>query len=438
MHLGPHHFQAQAAFFESALHFTASTLSANSLGFASLTMNAEALKNGAVEIAQARGIMPDGLVFQMPDNDPAPSARKASGVFTPTSNRMRVNLGVPAYRPETSNCSLDLTSQIDTRYTAAERILFDETTGKDEKPVRLGRKNFRLVFENESSEGLALLPLATLFRDGAGGFRYDPAFIPPCLSIAASPRILANLRRLLQILEDKSAMLSAAARGRNRSTIGLSPADVASFWFLHAVNSGLAPLSRILTSRDVHPEDLYQELLRLGGALCTFGLDTTVSALPSYDHSNLTDCFDELDQHIRTQLDFMVPTSFVSIPLEVAQDWIYEGAVTDPRCFGASRWVLAIRSRMGEAELIRQTPKLAKLCSAAFTPELVRRAMEGLRLTHLPSPPAAIAPRVDWQYFSIDKSGPCWEHIAQSKKVSVYFPVEITQPEAHVVVLLET
>lgn len=438
MHLGPHHFQAQSAFFESALHFTSSTLCANSLGFAGLTMNAEALKNGVVAIARAYGIMPDGLVFQIPDVDPAPPARKAADVFTPTANRLRAALAVPKYRPGDANCNLDATlRRADTRYTVAEREMFDETTGKDEKPIRLGQKNFRLIFENESTEGFDLLPLAVVVRDGAGGFRYDPAFVPSCLSISASPFLLDLLRRLVQLLEEKSAMLSAAARGRNRFTMGLSPGEVATFWFLHAINSGLAPLSRILASRQVHPEDLYQEMLRLGGALCTFSLDARASGLPSYDHANLTECFDELDQHVRKQLDFMVPTNFLSIPMQAEQDCMYEGTVNDPRCFGPSQWILGIRSNLGEAELIRQTPKLAKLCSAAFTVELVRRAMAGLRLTHLPSPPAAIAPRVDWQYFSIERSGPCWEHIVQSKKVSVYLPIEIPQPETQILVLLD-
>ena len=41
------------------------------------------------------------------------------------------------------------------------------------------------------------------------------------------------------------------------------------------------------------------EMLRLGGALCTFALDSHPRDLPLYDHNNLSECFERLDRHIR-------------------------------------------------------------------------------------------------------------------------------------------
>ena len=87
--------------------------------------------------------------------------------------------------------------------------------------------------------------------------------------------------------------------------------------------------------------------------------------------------------------------------------------------------------------MISRTPRLVKVCSAELLPELVKTALPGLALTHLPVPPSAIAPRVEHQYFGISKAGPCWDHIVQTRRVGVYVPGDLPQPELELVVLPE-
>ncbi len=53
-------------------------------------------------------------------------------------------------------------------------MLHDENTGRDEKPIHLGRKNIRLVLESDDTETLLTLPLARVARDGSGHFVFDP------------------------------------------------------------------------------------------------------------------------------------------------------------------------------------------------------------------------------------------------------------------------
>jgi type VI secretion system protein ImpJ len=84
------------------------------------------------------------------------------------------------------------------------------------------------------------------------------------------------------------------------------------------------------------------------------------------------------------------------------------------------------------------TPRLVKVCSSKFVPELVRRALPGMTLTHLQVPPTAIRAEADMQYFSVETAGPCWEHILQTRKVGVYIPGEISRPEFDLTVIVET
>jgi type VI secretion system protein ImpJ len=61
-----------------------------------------------------------------------------------------------------------------------------------------------------------------------------------------------------------------------------------------------------------------------------------------------------------------------------------------------------------------------------------------MTLTHLQVPPTAIRAMPDMQYFSVDTSGACWEHILQTKSVGIYIPGEIADPEFTLTAIVET
>jgi len=437
MYLGPHHFQVQARYFEDSTHFATSSLWFAPYGVAGCELDRDALKNGTVSVLHARGIFPDGLAFHMPQCDALPAARSLTELFSPTRDSVTVLLAIPARKPHGSNCAISATEANGSRYVATTRTFHDENTGVDERPVSVGRKNIRLLLDTEPTDDLVTLPVARVMRDGLGSFMFDPAFIPPCLQINASESLMLMLRRLIDILEEKSAAMSRT-QGDTKSFAEFSSREIASFWLLHAVNSGLAPLRHLWMSKRGHPEELYLEMSRLGGALCTFALDSHPRDLPLYNHDRLDETFRALDLHIRTHLETIVPTNCLSIPLKPAARYFYEGEVTDQRCLGRSRWILSIRTAAGEAEVIGQTPRLVKICSNQFVPELVKRALPGMTLTHLPSPPSAVSAKVDTQYFGVSKAGPCWEHLVQSRRVGVYVPGELPDPELELLVVLES
>jgi type VI secretion system protein ImpJ len=439
MHLGPHHFQVQGRFFEEVTHFQISNLWFEPYGLAGLELDAEALRNGTVALVHARGIFQDGLTFNIPESDPVPAARSISELFPPTSESLTVLLTVPPHKLGAANCALTVEQDKGrTRYVAEEKTLPDDNTGLDEKALRLGRKNIRLLLETEDAGEMQALPIGRVKRDGSGNYIYDESFVPPCLQINASQTLMKMTRRLIEILQEKSATVALDGRGRGKFRAGLSAQEVSRFWFLHAVNSSLGPLRHMFVSPSAHPAELYTELLRLGGALCTFALDSHPQNLPLYKHLSLDQCFGELERHIRAHLELLAPSNCISVPLRPAGNYFYEGDVTDQRCLDRARWILAIQSAIGDAELITKTTQVVKFCSAQFVPQLVKRALPGMEMTHLPVPPAAVSPRVESQYFAISRTGPCWDHIAQTRRVGVYVPGDIPNPQVELLVVLET
>ena len=171
MHLAQHHFQVQSRYFEESIQFALSHLFFASYGLAGYELDAAALRNGTVSLIHARGVMPDGLAFHIPDSDPAPDPLDIGPLFSPVHDSHRVLLTIPAHQRRGPNFALPNNGEnAAVRYVAETALVLDETTGRDEKPISLGRKNFRLTLDDAIDDGMVSLPIARVRRDGTGHF----------------------------------------------------------------------------------------------------------------------------------------------------------------------------------------------------------------------------------------------------------------------------
>ena len=81
--LTPQHLQVQDRFLEDLLEFRLSALAFAPWGFRSLTVDREGLAGGSFGLTAAAGILPDGLLFDIPGADPAPPPKPLEGCFRP-------------------------------------------------------------------------------------------------------------------------------------------------------------------------------------------------------------------------------------------------------------------------------------------------------------------------------------------------------------------
>jgi len=436
MHLGPHHFQTQSRYFEDSLWFLSSNLRQEPWGFLHFSLDTEAMRNGLAILSFASGILPDGLIFDLPDCDSVPAPANLGKLFSPTDSEITLYLAVPPRQDQGLDC--DLAGGVSTRYTPVQRNLRDESIGQGEYNVSFARKNLVLLSQAQLSEDTVSFPIARVIRDGNGGFACDPEFIPPCLRISASESLVLLLHRLSQAIDEKVTATRSNRQSSGRFELGTSALDVSNYWFLHALCSALPALHRHLQDRRSHPEEVYRDLVRLAGALSTFSLESARDEIPLYRHRDLTSTFTELDALIRRYLEVVAPSNSITLQFRKADQYIFAAEVKDERCFRRSRWIFGIRSSLNESVLLRQTPLLAKVCSAEGVGKLVQRALPGMELMHLPVPPAALHAQADMHYFSISQSGPCWQHILQTKQVGVYLPGDLGDANFDLTVITET
>ena len=433
--LSPQHFQTQDRFLEDLLEFQLSALSFFPWGFHRLEIDREALAAGSFGLSAASGILPDGLLFDMPQSEGAPAPKSLEDAFAPDQEWLDVYLGIPEYRYGGHNVS-GLNRDRDARYRAEELLRRDETTGQAERPIQVARRNFRILFAGESLEGTSTLRVARVTRSATGDYQLDPRFVPPLIDIAASDYLMAIARRLVEILSARSTTLAAGRRQKNQSLAEFGVADVASFWLLYTINSFFPELRHLYETRRGHPAELFNAMLGLAGSLTTFSGSIHPRELPSYEHDNLSACFTRLDEQLRELLETVVPATIVSLPMKLVQPSVYAAALDQERYLAAPQIYLAVAVEGRGTDVPTRAPHLMKVSAAGQLDTLIRQALPGVALTYVPNPPSAVAVKLNYHYFLLQKSGPEWENIARARNVAAFVPAEFATPQLELVVVL--
>ncbi|MCU0626617.1 MAG: type VI secretion system baseplate subunit TssK [Gemmatimonadaceae bacterium] len=434
MHLSQHHFQAQARYAEDSIAFTVAQLVPAAHGLVRLALDGAALARRIVAVHDAAGLMPDGLAFDMPHADAPPPSLDLAQAWPAGAERATVWLVVARRGTARGDVALDA-HDARARYVRAERERSDDFAGHDLRAIPVCRKNFRLTCSPAMDDEVAL-PLVRLRRTPTGDLVPDASFLPPLLHIGASDGVRTRLQRLVDVLVAKSAAL--APGGDDRAMLANYAArELPTFWLLHTVRGAIPALRHLLHAPGTHPEALYLELARLAGSLCTFALDTAPGALPPYDHDEPARWLDALERHIRTHLELVVPGGCIVLPLARVTEVLHTATIDDPRARDAARWYLGLAAAVPDATLRGTAPTLVKVAAAHDVLRLVREALPGATLEHVPVPPAALAadPRRLW--FRIARRDPAIDGVARSHEIGVYVPTTLPDARLELRILLD-
>lgn len=432
--LTPQHLQAQDRFVESLLSFRLSTHVSHPWGFAELQIDREALAEGSVTLSSARGLFPDGLLFDVPASDPPPPPLPLEEAWHPDAESVRVHLSIPEHRPGGVNVAREEHDGA-ARFRAESVMRRDENTGKAERPVQVARKNLRLLGERESLEGRQSMPVARVVRSETGEFELDPRFTPPVVALRASEFLHGVARRVLELLSARSATLSGMRRERRAGVADFGVSDVGNFWLLHTVNSHLPRFRGFVERPRKHPAELHEAMATLAGTLSTFA-PGEAGGTPEYEHANPGPALAALEERVRELLDSVVPARHVSLDFSETKPSVYAAAIDEDRYFDAREWYLAVRAEVSGDDLRKRAPQLLKVSASDRIDDLIRRALPGVGLEHVERPPGALPVKLDREYFRLDVSGDEWDAVRRARNLAVYVPSELPEPDLELLLLL--
>jgi type VI secretion system protein ImpJ len=428
MTLDPHPFQQWDRYQQGQLNARLRAVARFDWGLTRLEVDRDRLANGEFVVQRCSGVMPDGLVFELPEGDPLPAPRTVQEAFPPTRDRLAVFLTLPAERKAGGNILLQgAGNRRETRFSAETATALDENTGADERALEVARTNFQLRFGDQPLEAYVALPLGEVVRDPSGVFRLDEPFIPTCLRLSVTPHLLGIGRRLLELLVAKSTALVERHRGALAQR-ELTPADVLTLTMLQAVHTYL-PLVNHLVATDAHPEVLYTTMLTLAGQLSVSAPEARVHPrdYPLYDHASPSACFARMDAILRELIGGAAPTAnYIELPLERRRENLFVARVDRGLLQQAQFFLVARGQGLPEDRLVAELPQKLRVASPETIDAVLRSYTRALTVEHTSRLPAGMPIDQQANYFQLQKRGPFWEAIQESSGIALFVPSEIS------------
>ncbi|PWV64790.1 type VI secretion system baseplate subunit TssK [Plasticicumulans acidivorans] len=409
MFLRPQHFQQQERYLDRVLQQRAAALAAYGWGFTELALDRQALALGRIAILSARGLLPDGTPFFIPDDDVAPPPLLVPDELRDTL----VVLALPLRRPGLRDTGRDGEDAAIARYRAEVNEVRDDNAGLESiAPLELARSNLRLLTTRQDLGEYACLGLCRVVEKKADqSVVLDERYIPPMLDALAQPLLAAMVREVEGLLHQRGEALAGRVVASGRG----GAAEIADFLLLQVVNR-LEPLFTHLARRSrLHPEDFYRELLGIAGELATFTRrEKRPLEFPAYDHDDLSASFAPVIAEIRQALSMVLEQTAIPIPLQERGYGVHVGVLADRNLLGKASFVLAVHADVPNDILRARFPTQVKIGAVENIRDLVNRQLPGIALNPLPVAPRQIPYHAGVTYFELDPASELWKTLAAS------------------------
>ncbi|MDN8559100.1 type VI secretion system baseplate subunit TssK [Citrobacter werkmanii] len=432
--LSPQHFQQQAAMAVWQTECVARMGALNPWGAEQVTFDRSLLKQGKLKASHLCVRFADGTLIDTDNADVLPPV-----MALPPVSELTVVLALPYEHENGSNC-LQPEEKVErpVRWRLGWRQVRN-LYGDDTRQLAVMQPELTLRDALEDNGNYQTVPVARLLRDSQGNWSQDDTFIPPLLSVRASPWLNVQLEQLAEQLRNRLKRLMAMRRESNERMADFAVADVSLFWLLNALNSAEPVLGHFQRHPQIHPERLYQVLAGLAGSLLTFSLAHTTTDIPAYQHDNLTAVFPPLFDLLEILLEVSLPSRVIAVDLERDERrkrW--HARLHDPRLREEADFYLSVRSDLPVAQLLEQFPAQCKTGSPATVDRVVNISEPGIPLKAMTHVPAAIPLRLENQYFTLDMRHPEALAMLVDGHCVFYVPGLLGEPELELFAVLRS
>ncbi|HRD68360.1 MAG TPA: type VI secretion system baseplate subunit TssK [Candidatus Competibacter sp.] len=415
MFLRPQHFQQQDRYLEAFVRQSCGHLRPYGWGVTELVLDREALALGKIAITFAKGSLPDGTPFSIPDHDPPPSPLDVDA----NVRDARVMLALPMRR--TGMADVERGDQQDTaaRYRAVASEVRDNNvdTANNSAFVETGEPRLRLFLDTKDFGEYTCIGIARILEKRPDQkVVLDEQYLPPCLDCRGVPALNGFVTEVLGLLHQRGDALADRVVGAG--TARGASLDIAQFLRLQAVNRFEPLFAHLAAMQGLHPEAFYQIALQVAGEMVTFTdkAKRRPPMFPAYDHDDLRKTFDPLMRELRRSLSLEEVDAAIQIPLEERQYGIRVGIITDREkpLLTKANFILAIRADMAADLLRSRFPPQLKIGPVEMIAKLINHHLPGIGVSALPVAPREIPYRADFIYFRLDRSSEFWKQLLNS------------------------
>ena len=423
MFLRAQHFQQFDRYVETLVDARTEALCAHGWGFTELDIDRELLGTGKFALRSARGVLPDGTPFRLPEQAPLPTPIDA----LETVRNATVHLALPLRSPGRADVALPPHGPAAaTRYAATPFEAADAVAGSSAiAPIQVGQLRLRLMLESDERSGYACLGVARIVEVPAGrGIVLDRHYVPPCLVCAAAPQLTGFLAEMHGLITQRAEALA----GRLGQAGAGGAAEVADFLMLQLCNRYGPLLAHHGAQARLHPESLYRLFVQMAGELATFNdRSRRPPSFEPYRHDDLQMSFQPVVAELRRLLSAVLEQTAIPIPLQDRRYGIRVATLPDRGLIDTASFVLAVRADMPSERLRRNFPLQVKIGPVELIRDLVMSALPGIGTEPLPVAPRQIPFNAGSVYFALDRGGTMWKQLGTSGGLAIHLSGDFPQ-----------
>jgi type VI secretion system protein ImpJ len=405
----PQHFQQQQRFSEYCIDARIESVSRYLYGVSELVLNLDYLAFGRIAIERAAGIMPDGTVFRIPQEDAMPDALEVNDASL--ANQL-VYLAIPLSSDSLTEVSWP-EERGTGRYVSRRAEIRDvhsvhgDITTIDVSPVQI-----RLMLEKEDRSAYASFSVARILEKRPdGSVVLDPDFIPCHMNSALNTALQRFTAEMAGLMGERAKNIAQRISAPSQGGV----ADVSDFMLLQTLNRMQPKMQHLSQLRSVHPERLYESLASVCGELSTFTDESRLPpTLPNYDHDMPTRAFSVVIRYLRQSLSVVLEPRAVSIQLDKRKYGLMVAPINDSQLMQDAEFIIAVKARMPLDELRRVFVQQTKVSSVEKIRELISLQLPGVPLIALPVAPRQLPYHAGYTYYQLDKSSSAWLMLSQS------------------------
>lgn len=405
----PQHFQQMAFAAESALQQRVSSLNDAFYGFSELELNAEYLSFGKIAIIRARGVMPDGTVFDIPGDMPPPAPLE---IPQGTANR-EVYLSLPLHAPGAAEVRWPDSEGLDGRFVAKGVPVMDSHGGSgDSMILDVAIPNLQFKLQDDDHSAYSCLALAKVMdKRSDGSVLLDQHFYPTCISLKGAPALLRFLEETTGLIRERARNLAERICSPGQSGI----ADVTDFALLQVLNRLHPYFHHLARRRNVHPEQLHIALGQACGELVTFTDDGRLPLdYPAYQHDNLSASFHVLEETLRRSLSTILQPRAVSLPIQERTYGELAAVLHERRLLEAATFILAVRADLPADDLRKRFQQQGKVAPLEKLHQFIQLQMPGLPLIPQLVTPRYLPHHAGFVYFELDRQHETWQLLKEA------------------------
>lgn len=414
--LQPQHFQQHDRHLAAQASARLAATASYGWGLQSLALDGAALALGKVAVIAAKGVMPDGVAFDIASQDPAPAA-----LDVPADTRDQlVVLALALPRPGVAETDAEGDAgSMPPRFHAAEVEVGDSNvTGQRVAPLQIGRLNLRIMLARDCEEGYATLGICRVVERLADNkLVLDTTYVPPTLDCAGNDILSGHLRELHGLLHQRGEALAARLAQPGRAGVG----EIADFLLLEAINRQEPLVAQWRQTSLLHPRDFYFLGCALAGELSTFREKRRPTPMPAYLHDDPARCFKPLMDDLRLSLSMVMEQTAIPIPLQERKYGVRVAIIADVELQRTAQFVLAVNAQLPGDALRARFPTQVKIGTVERIRDLVNLQLPGVTLRPLPVAPRQIPYHAGFSYFELETRGnDMWKQLETSGGMAMH------------------